>query len=235
MTPPSHSNLAKIAEVNVREAFEMSRNEFANAVDAAIRKIQFAYNKSGGDLYMSSSFGPQSAVLIQLVEDSGLHLPVVCVNIKTPTYDKQRDYKETLRRHFNLVIHNFDAANDDVKVQAMTEGLDRLNVRALIDGIRKSQTENRAGKNFIETDRRRFGAINYHPMLDFTDDVTHDFIMNAVAEEARYPKYKKGMRAMGGGDEIAPGQVKPECGLHLNPDTGKLERRIQHTNDPTHG
>ena len=102
MTPPSHSNLAKIAEVNVREAFEMSRNEFANAVDAAIRKIQFAYNKSGGDLYMSSSFGPQSAVLIQLVEDSGLHLPVVCVNIKTPTYDKQRDYKETLRRHFNL-------------------------------------------------------------------------------------------------------------------------------------
>ena len=167
-----------------------------------------------GALALTSSFGVQSGLLVDQLHKRGLlpEIPVVTVDIPGSQWDDQRRYRDHLQNHYGFDLHVEHAENEDDKTAALNRGLSRLGVRATLDGIRASQTFNRAQKPFIED--KPDGRIAIHPLLDWSDRRVDKYIRKRLTEVARHPAWEKGARSKGG-VVLAPGFEKTECGLHI--------------------
>ncbi len=179
-------------------------------------RIRFAHDwtveNTNGTLALSSSFGVQSALLLQFAKSSKLDIPVISVDIADEKYDGQREYRQKLTRTLNLDLHVFPASDDAHKVPAMDDGLRALGIAATISGIRAAQTKTRAQKKFVEWNERN-NTVTFHPLLDWPDAKT-DFYLSALPEDIRHPAYKPGVKSKGG-FLLREGEEKTECGLHL--------------------
>lgn len=166
-----------------------------------------------GQLALSSSFGVQSASLLHYVRESGLDIPVVSVDIAQPEYDLQRSYKQTLQRALQFPLLDFPAPDDAGKVAALDKGLRDHNITGLISGIRASQTQARAKKEFVEYNPRN-NTLSFHPLLDWSDAKTDYYLDKRIPEHLRHPHHGSGVRSKGGA-VLAPNEEKTECGIHL--------------------
>lgn len=167
-----------------------------------------------GRLALTSSFGVQSALLLHYGQQSGLNIPVISVDIDQPKYDLQRRYKACLQERLGFNLQSFPAANDDEKVSAMDQGLKEHFIGATIAGIRASQTQTRAKKNFAEWNARN-QTVSFHPLLDWPDSKTEFYLEKHIPEELRHPAYKSGLRSQGG-VILSDSEAKTECGLHTD-------------------
>lgn len=167
-----------------------------------------------GRLALTSSFGVQSALLLHYVQNSGLDIPVISVDIDDPKYNQQRAYRDTLRQQMGFELLSFPAANDAGKVQAMDHGLRENFITATIAGIRASQTQTRADKNFAEWNSRN-NTFTFHPLLDWPDAKTEFYLQKHIPDELRHPAYQPGLRSQGGAI-LSHDQEKTECGLHID-------------------
>ena len=111
------------------------------------------------------------------------------------------------------------------KVEPMRRALHDLHARAWAAGLRRQQTQHRAGLRVAE---RQGGVYKVHPILNWT---TRDVYQYLKKHDLPYhPLYEQGYKSIGdvhttkrvvaGMDERAGrfGGLKQECGLHL-PDT----------------
>lgn len=166
-----------------------------------------------GNLALSSSFGVQSALLLHYAQESSLNIPVVSVDIAESKYDGQRAYRRHLQEKLGFTLLSFPAASDADKVRAMDTGLHDHFITATISGIRASQTEERAQKNFVEWNARN-QTLSFHPLLDWPDSKTEFYLEKHIAPELRHPNYSAGLRSKGG-VILGADEAKTECGLHI--------------------
>lgn len=165
------------------------------------------------NLALTSSFGVQSALMLHYAHASNLNIPVVSVDIAGEKYAPQRAYRTQLKEKLGFPLLTFAAESEDKKVHAMTDGLRANFISATIAGIRSSQTENRAAKDFVEWNARN-GTLSFHPLLDWPDAKADHYLQMHIPPELRHPDYHPGVRSQGGVILDAQ-EAKSECGLHL--------------------
>lgn len=202
ITPTQDFNLAEMNAQFERLNFE--------------QRLQWAQDKFGDGLVLSSSFGIQSAILLKAVTDNALDVPVIAVDIHDPKYDQQREYRERIQGELGFDLYIASARDDAGKVGAMAHGLKALGATAVISGIRASQTANRAQKKFIEV--KSSGEYSVHPILDWPD-ARADMALQKMPDALRHKDYKPGVQSIGGA-VLKPGEVKKECGLHYTDGAG---------------
>ena len=180
---------------------------------SALERIEWAYNRFGETLVLNSSFGPQSIVCLNLAIEVSPQVPVVMIELPGAEYDMQRLYRDYLKSTLGLNLHIVQAQGMAHKKDALCEFLNAHGARASLSGIRRQQTPNRALKSLLEPDRHYPSIIRVHPIADWSDTRTWQYIEQLPAEW-RHPGYRRGLQSVGGA-LLDRGEVKTECGLHL--------------------
>ncbi len=207
--------------------------------------IRWAAATFGSDLVMTSSFGAQSALLIDLATRVVPKIPVVFLDtgyLFAETYQ----FAEELRARFELDLRVYgprmtaarqealygklwEGSPEDLaryqeinKVEPMDRALRELGARAWLAGLRKDQTDYRAGLRTVEL---QDGVYKVHPILEWTRDEVHEYMRSR--ELPYHPLTYFGYRSIGdvhstspvapGEDERAGRNLGPsrECGIHL--------------------
>lgn len=207
--------------------------------------LAWAYETFGASLVMSSSFGAESALMLHLVSRVVPRIPVVFLDTgylfpETYTFAEEltkrfdldvRVYnpKMTAARQEALYGRLYDGSDEDVerynrinKVEPMDRALRELGARAWVAGLRRAQTEFRAGLRPVE---QMDGVYKVHPILRWSKDDIRRYM--AEHDLPYHPLYEYGYRSIGDVHSTVPtrdGQderdgrylgSKRECGIHL--------------------
>ena len=180
---------------------------------SALERLEWAHRRFGESLVLNSSFGPQSIVCLSLALEVDPRITVVMLDLPGSGYEIQRLYRDYLQSTLDLNLHIVQASAEDQKKTALCEFLNTCNMQASISGIRRQQTQTRAARELLEFDRDFPEILKLHPIADWSDTRTWEYIERLPAEW-RHPRYRRGLRAVGGA-LLDAGEAKTECGLHL--------------------
>ena len=203
-----------------RNFFPLSETSFSPAsvpptsfeeMDAHARLRDIVGKHGEGNIALTSSFGVQSVIMINVMQECGFNLPIVTLDIPGDDFDTQREYREKLRAHYNLDLHTVKIEDEEGKRAAMDQALSDLGVCVEVAGIRADQTGNRARKELVEH-HEKTGVTKFHPILDWSDDIAHEYVMS-VDEGLRHPEYALGVQTKGG-RVLDDAEEKTECTLH---------------------
>ncbi|PCK00080.1 MAG: hypothetical protein COA45_04155 [Zetaproteobacteria bacterium] len=161
---------------------------------------------------LTSSFGVQSIIMINMMQECGFNFPIITLDIPGKGFDTQREYRENLRAHYGLNLCIIEVENEKDKRGAMDDALMRLGVAAEVAGIRSDQTSNRASKRFVEYSED-IGVAKIYPILDWSDGMAHNYIVSLQDETLWHPNYALGAQTKGG-RVLEEGENKTECSLH---------------------
>jgi len=147
--------------------------------------VRWAVDQYPGRVAMTSSFGAQSAVMLHLVTRIAPELPVIVIDTGYLFPETYR-FMEALRDRLGLRLHIYQPAITPArqealygklweqgeqglkryhtinKVEPMQRALRELDVHAWLAGLRKSQTDYRAGLRFVESQN---GIAKVHPIV----------------------------------------------------------------------
>ena len=200
------------SNVNLGESFQDSERRQHHFTSKNLReRLLWAHQKYGEGLVLTSSFGVQSLILLNALKESGLDIPVVCVDIPGSEYDKQRAYRHKLQEAlgFNLVIA--PAVNKDDKDGALDRKLQELGATALLSGVRFNQTALRADMDFVEEhDHSGTIIVEINPILDWSDEQVYSYLERSELDELRHAKYREKST---GGVVLGTNETKTECPL----------------------
>lgn len=202
----------------------------------AVKTIQWAYDQFGDGLYMSSSFGVESALMFDLVKRSGLDIPVVTIDTDF-WFGATRRFKDQLAARYGNKIHVFGPTHDEfriasrlvdkgfeekkgsevydenvkkynqvTKLEPMRRAVEFLGITALLSGVRADQTENRASLQKI--DQGRYGEYRVHPALDWTEEWAKEYFLNE--DLLRHPLFYQGYASVGDWPLTKPGSDRSE-------------------------
>lgn len=203
-----------------------------------------SYFHSGKKVFATSSFQTQSLVLLKIISEmnetipiyflnTGYHFPetiafkekitkeltINVVDLKSSIPKSLQ--KDTLNRL--LYVHDPDHCCSINKVEPLENVLNIYDI--WINGVRKSQTENRSIMKYEEN--TQYKSLRFHPLLDWSDSMVESFIVDNNLP--KHPLEKFGYRSIGCEpctrklsinnisnfrDERWFGQTKTECGLH---------------------
>lgn len=194
---------------------------FTNAVDVSDhnfpaknekQRIQWAHEKFGEGLALTSSFGVQSILMIQAIQDAGLinDIPVIRIDLPNQT-EEMREYSEKLQKHFGFKLLTVQAKDDADKDVQLKQFMKDNGITATLSGVRHDQTENRAGLDYIAV--KPDNSTSIHPILDWPQ-AKADFYIEKLPTELHHPQYAPGVQSHGG-QVLENGAEKTECGLHL--------------------
>lgn len=209
-------------------------------------RLELLVERFGGRLMASTSFGLQSAVMLDLLHRHAPKVPVVFVDtgyLFAATYR----YAATLAEQLDLDIRvyqpqmtaaRFEALQGKLweegpegleryaishKIEPMNRALSELGSEAWISGVRRSQSSTRAGRRFAERQNR---VTKLYPILDWSNQQVEDYLRER--ELPRHPLAGAGFVTMGDWHSTRPaaGDESPEdtrfngqkyeCGLHLD-------------------
>ena len=182
MTPP---DLISAAE-DTRALADL--NQWLGA-QSAEQRIAWALASLPGEHALSSSFGAQSAAILHLVTRERNDVPVILIDtgyLFPETYrfaDQMTErlglnlkvYRPTIGiawmearfgRLWEQGVDGIERYNRLRKVEPMRRALDELGARTWIAGLRRSQTEQRRGIDFLELRDERW---KFHPLADWGD------------------------------------------------------------------
>jgi phosphoadenosine phosphosulfate reductase len=206
--------------------------------------LAWAFGEFGEDVAISSAFGVEGMVLIDMASRirKGFRLFTMDTEFFFPeTYalmeEIERKYGVTIEREYSLLspeeqaqIHGSELWKRDPdlccnlrKVEPLRRKLAEL--RAWITGIRRDQTESRAGAGKIEWDEK-FGLVKLNPIVDWTEKQVWRYIHDHAVPYN--PLHDRGYPSIGcthctravlpgedGRTGRWPGLAKTECGLHI--------------------
>lgn len=195
----------------------------------------------GKSLFLTSSFQTHSIPLVHIVAQSGLDIPVYCLNTGF-LFPETLAFRDELARIFEIEIKSiyseipkiqqrdaegnfYFASNPDYcchinKVQPTQRLLETYDV--WINGVRADQNANR--RNMKTFQPAGHGAMRYHPMLDWDGKAIFDYIKKH--DLPRHPLDDAGYSSIGCEPctrKALPndprearwfGMNKTECGLH---------------------
>ncbi len=219
-------------------------NAELETADAA-RIVQWAADRFGRGLVMSTSFGVQSAVMLHLVTRVVPDIPVIFIDtgfhfldtyqfadaltdrlkLNLKVYQAPHSSAWTLARHGKLWeqgVEGMDKLDQIHKVEPMGRALDELGATATLAGLRRGQSESRQNLPVVVKQRGRFKV---HPILDWSTKEIHDYLKKH--DLPYHPLHDRGYASVGDWYNTLPitaqqheregrfGGLKQECGLHL--------------------
>ncbi|KAJ8613801.1 hypothetical protein CTAYLR_004904 [Chrysophaeum taylorii] len=232
--------------------------------------IRWAAEAFGEGLVMSTSFGMQSAVLLHMATRLLPNIPVIWIDtgyLHRETYLFAQHLAKRLDLQLRVYQSDMSPArmealhgklwqrDDDVshrvygavrKVAPMNRALQELGARAMLSGIRKSQTDHRS-----TLDRLTYhpnGHFRVHPLLHWTKSDVDDYI--AAHKLPYHPLKRKGYVSVGDAHSTKPldtttpvddradratrfGGKRQECGLHTENGMGLDEMLRKVLDEPT--
>lgn len=196
------------------KALSLDYERLSSPEERIRRAHDWVKGEAGQNLVLSSSFGPQSILMLNFVKEAGIDIPVIAVDIEGDEYEPQRAYRETLRRSLGFDLYLAHAKDENGKDAAMIRALRQVNAGGVISGIRRSQTENRASKPYVEW-REKNRAYSFHPILNWPDQGVDSVLSQQIDPALLHPDYAPGVQAIGG-RILGAGEQKQECGLHID-------------------
>jgi phosphoadenosine phosphosulfate reductase len=210
----------------------------------AERILEWAFNSFGDDIAISSAFGAEGMVVIDIASRLKRNFRVFTLDTEflfPETYalmDRfEQKYGIAIERVYSLLspdeqerVHGAALWNRDPDQCCMLRKIEPLRrklsgLHAWITGIRRDQTADRAGAKKIEWDAK-FGLVKVNPIVDWTSEQVwryiraHDVPYNTLHDNA-YPSLgcTHCTRAVRPGEDARAGRwpdiEKTECGLHV--------------------
>tara|TARA_R110000850_G_scaffold117831_12_gene234490 strand:- start:1236 stop:1997 length:762 start_codon:yes stop_codon:yes gene_type:complete len=207
-------------------------------------RVQWAVEKWGDSVGLTSSFGAQSAVLLHMVTRVKPDVPVLLVDtgyLFEETYHFIDQLKERLDLNLQVFSSPLSAAwqearwgklwekgiegieqyNQMNKVEPMVRAMESLNLDAAISGIRRQQSTSRENLPVLASQKGRYKV---HPIIDWTDmDIGQYLTENDLPY---HPLWDEGYVSIGDwhtSHKLTDGMneedtrffgLKRECGLH---------------------
>lgn len=212
----------------------------------APQRIEWALESLSGEHALSSSFGAQSAVALHMATRARSDLPVILVDtgyLFPETYRFVDQLTERLGLNLKVYrpqvgiawmearygrlwengVEGIDRYNRLRKVEPMNRALSELGVRTWIAGLRRSQTAQRAGIDFLEL---KDGRWKLHPLADWSDRDLGQYL--ARHDLPYHPLWDQGYVSIGDVHTtrpLEPGMreedtrffgLRRECGIHFD-------------------
>jgi phosphoadenosine phosphosulfate reductase len=208
------------------------------------RILTWAFENFGGEVAISSAFGVEGMVLIDMASRLRKDFRLFTMDTEF-LFPETYDLMETIERKYGVAIERVysvlspeeqartrgaelwrrdpDACCNLRKVEPLRRKLASL--QAWITGIRRDQTPSRAGAGKIEWDEK-FGLVKLNPIADWTEKQVWRYIHDHAVPYNRlhdqgYPSIgcTNCTRAVLPGEGARtgrwPGLAKTECGLHI--------------------
>jgi phosphoadenosine phosphosulfate reductase len=224
------------------EALE-TLNEAMRGMDAPAR-LRLALDHFGERIFLSTSFGIQSAVLLHMAVTLRPEIPVVWVDtgyLFPETYRFADTLTSRLGLNLKVYVPKFTAAYQEAvfgrrwedgkegiesynrlnKVEPMNRAVNELGAVAWIAGLRHQQSSTREHLDFVTRQNRVFKV---HPILDWSDRKIFEYL--TLHELPYHPLWDEGyvsvgdwhstssLAEAGSAEATRFGGVKRECGLH---------------------
>ncbi len=219
----------------------------------AWQRLSHLYEQLGSRLVASTSFGLQAAVMLHLIHEHAPKIPVVFIDtgfLFPETYQYAVDLASRLDLDLRIYQPTVSAARMQAlwgnlweqgkegadkyglltKVEPMNRALREIGADVWLSGLRRSQSQTRVDRPFVEQQKR---TVKAYPILDWADaQVDLYFHQNGLP---RHPLAEKGYVTMGDWHSTRPAEdgnaggtrfngEKYECGLHL--DSGSPDFQI---------
>jgi phosphoadenosine phosphosulfate reductase len=216
-------------------------------------RIKLLHKRLGDHLVATTSFGLQSAVMLHLIHENAPEIPVVFIDTghlfpETYQYAEQlcamlpkldlRVYQPTISAARmqalwgNLWENGKEGAERYgvlTKVEPMNRALRELGADVWLSGLRRSQSETRSDRPFVEQQKKTLKA---YPILDWADAQVDIYLHQHNLP--RHPLSEKGYLTMGDWHSTRPSDdgtaagtrfngEKFECGLHLDSATSDFQ------------
>jgi len=174
--------------------------------------------------FVSTKFGPESAVLLHLLVQEAVDIPVVWIDTGYNTRTTMR-YAELIRQRLRLNLKTFqpqqatfelppelddpahEAFTRRVKLEPFARAMETLQPDVWFSGLRREQTAYRAGLDIVSYSES--GLFKVTPLLDWNHADMQAYLMAYdLAPESDYTD----------DDYYDPtkGEPRRECGLHLS-------------------
>lgn len=226
-------------------------DDFAD-LDTAER-LAFIGREFAGKVVATTSFGAQSAVLLHLLATHAPEIPIICVDTGY-MFAETYVYAEELQRQLGISVRFFASPVSPARMEAIhgrlwqmgqdglkqygmlrkIEPLDRAlkahHAEAWISGVRRSHSDERSRKPFIEQQKR---TTKIYPILDWTDEMVAAYIQThalpphplvargfvSIGDWHSTRKLEPGMKS----EDTRHGGIQRECGLHLDSSTSDFQ------------
>lgn len=217
-------------------------------------RLRFLQREFAGRVVASTSFGIQSAVMLDLIAENAPDIPVVFVDtgyLFPETYQYAHEMVERFGTDLRVFQPAMTAARMEAihgrlwegegkaaeqygvitKIEPMARALKELNADVWLSGVRRSQSTSRADRGLAEQQKR---TLKVYPILDWADAQVSAYMHDR--DLPRHPLAEQGYVTMGDWHSTQPaldgldaestrfGGEKYECGLHL--DSGNTDFQI---------
>tara|TARA_Y100001968_G_scaffold273230_1_gene265874 strand:+ start:3663 stop:4442 length:780 start_codon:yes stop_codon:yes gene_type:complete len=220
--PTSNQPINEQLESQAEEEFfsevflEKSRKILMNMT--AEEKIQWAYTQFDSQFVLTTSFGIQSAVLLNMVHSSNYKKPPTIIWIDTgylptETYIYAEKLSQELKLNINIVQSPISPARMEAlygrlwetksiedlekyhlirKVNPLETALNELNVHCWASGVREGQTRHRSSMTYLDLIRNR---LSLRPLLNWSKkDIFYYMQENNLPQ---HPLFEKGYSSVG--------------------------------------
>lgn len=213
---------------------------------SAHARVQWAVEKFGERLVMTTSFGAQSAVMLHLATRVYPEIPVIFIDtgyLFPETYRFAEELRDRLSLNLCCFQPEMSAARQEAlygklwdkgtdglheysrrnKVEPMDRALRKLRARAWMSGVRRQQATSRAQRTAIERQNRIW---KLYPIIDWTNRDVHRYLQEH--DLPYHPLWHQGYASIGDWHSTRPlepgmleeetrfGGLQRECGLHVN-------------------
>ena len=231
-------------EVDIKK----NKNKLENK--SALDRILWAHRNFEDELFMSTSFGIQSAVLLHLVKQKIPSIPIIFIDtgyLFSETYQFAKKLTDDLK--LNIKIYKplmssskqeslygklweqgkegLDRYNRINKVEPMQRAIKEMNKTGWIAGLRRQQSTTREHRPILEYQNN---ITKIYPIIDWSDKQIDNYL--SKNNLPHHPLRKKGDVSVGDWHSSKPLEsnmkpeetrfngIKRECGLHLDFDQG---------------
>ena len=213
------------------------------AVDA-VERVQWAVDRFGDRLMLTTSFGIQSAVMLHLVTKLAPNIPVVFIDtgyLFPETYQFADQLTKRLKLNLKVYQPRVSAARQEAlfgkrweqgveeldrynllnKVEPMDRAVRELGAEAWLAGLRRSQGSSRENRPVLQAQNK---VTKIHPIIDWDNQQVHQYLIHNNLHY--HPLWEQGYVSVGDWHSSAPlgpgmsesetrfGGQKRECGLH---------------------
>lgn len=210
----------------------------------AEERMEWALERYGKGLVMSTSFGVQSAVMLHLASRIHPDLPIIFVDtgyLFPETYRFARALQERLQLNLHTYVPRETAAAQEAiygkrweqgveglrqynlinKVEPMNRAMEELGATAWLAGLRRSQASTRVELTVLQPQNR---IMKIHPIIDWTDRMIYQYLQEY--DLPYHPLWEKNYVSVGDWHSSKPlgvgerpedtrfNGLKRECGLH---------------------
>lgn len=217
---------------------------------SANQRIDWAIQNFSENIFMSTSFGIQSAVMLHIITQKIPNIPIIFIDtgylfpetyefaerlskqlkLKVLTFKSLMEPKEQELKYGKLWekgIEGLNKYNYLNKVEPMKRAIKELNSKAWFAGIRREQSQSREERPVIEIQN---DVTKIYPIIDWDDKKIDTYLKKNNLPY--HPLWNKGYVSVGDWHSSKPlspnmkpeetrfNGVKRECGLHLDFDQG---------------